>query len=158
MWEDEYKDALMRGMPRLDDGFKITIIVKKIATDSIRKEMEAKIYASYADARADLMHWAREKTKRAEEIGGTRKKKDTDVQMGGINSFGESTDWGLTEQNDALYDHAKEWDDALIDPLRGPPGLTANYPNQNPASSSNAAPLDISSFQRTFRSSTNNRS
>ena len=43
IWEDEYKDALMRGMPKLEDPFKITIIVKKIATDSIRKEMEAKV-------------------------------------------------------------------------------------------------------------------
>jgi hypothetical protein len=47
IWEDEYNDALLRGMPRLEDPLKISILRSCIATDKIKEKMETEIYFNY---------------------------------------------------------------------------------------------------------------
>ncbi len=68
IWEDEYNDAVLRGMPRLEDPFKISILRSFIATDKIKEKMETEIYLTYNEAKTEMLRWARAKAQRASEI------------------------------------------------------------------------------------------
>ena len=87
-WEDDYREAIARGMPELGDLYKVSIIRDKIITEKIKDKVETNLYRSYEDARNDIMILARNRAQRAQEQLESRGKKDNDVIMGGVNQFG----------------------------------------------------------------------
>ena len=64
LWEDEYHDAVLWGMPKLDDQFKITIVRGFLATENLQDKMEGKTYDNYNEARNFVVDWARPKAQK----------------------------------------------------------------------------------------------
>lgn len=86
-WEDDYNDAVLRGMTTLGDPFKISIVRDRIATEKLKDRMDMQFYATYQEAREDVMKWARPKAARASETlrADRRAKTSGDIEMGGVN-------------------------------------------------------------------------
>lgn len=53
-WEEEYRDALERGVMELPDTYKITIL-KSIVTSRMKEIMELREFQTYNQARSEIM-------------------------------------------------------------------------------------------------------
>ena len=83
-WEDRYRECVKLGMEELKECFRITII-RMIATEDIRKELDRKMPETYEEARELATRVSRQaKLEKAK----TPYRPSADVAMGGVNNLG----------------------------------------------------------------------